>query len=545
MKILKFFLFSFCGMFLEGLLADAFPFTPPTNFSYSVDYVGIIHPTSTKNKNAQNYFDQGLTFLYAFNHDAAYWSFLKASEEDPSMGMAYWGMALALGTNINMEMPTERYEKSYALIQKALNLSKDLPEDEQDYIKALTKRYSPDPAANRAQLAIDYSEAMKKVATRYPDDPDASVLYVESLLDLNPWDQWTLDGKAKKGTFEALNTLENVLKKYPLHLGANHYYIHTIEASKYPERGLISAQRLRTLLPSSGHILHMPSHIYLLVGEYHQAALINEEAIKQDKAYISKYGIQGIYPIHYLSHNIYFLSRAYAMEGDLKKSLDAAKELNDFYVPHFKTMPELEYYASAYLFALIRFQQWNDIVQITAPSEEMQITNALWHFGKALALTKLGDTEQAKKEQKAFMESKDQLPSDIRFGYNVGAVILKIAEYVLGAALAEAGGNANQAIEKLRLAVQEQDRQHYNEPPDWSFPIRENLGGLLVRTKQYIEAEKTFRDDLEIHPRNGRSLYGLKECLKAQQKDYDYYWVNKAFEEAWRYSDIQLNLKDL
>lgn len=541
MKIFKFFVLGFCLLLSSELISgDEFPFTPPSNFTLTPEYIGLHHPVTANNRISQLYFDQGLTFIYAFNHDAAYWSFLKASENDPNMGMAYWGMALALGTNINMEMPEGRVKKTDDLVQKALQLSQNLPQNEKDYIDAISKRYSPNPNADRAQLALNYSQAMEALSKKYPEDPDASVLYAESILDLNPWHQWSLDGKPLKGTLKAVNAIESVLKSNPNHLGANHYYIHAIEASKHPERALMAAQRLKTLLPSSGHILHMPSHIFILVGDYHQAALSNEAAITQDLSYIRKYGLYGIYPGHYLTHNFFFLSRAYTMEGNFSKAMRAAQDLTDFYTPLFKSMPELEYYASGTLFNLIQFHKWKLILDRAPPPEEMKMTNTLWHFDRAIAFAKLGNREEALKEQSLFDESKKQLPPELRFGYNVAGKILIIANYFLDATFAENNGNTAKAIDALKLAIKEQDALNYNEPPDWAFPIREYLGNLYLQIKQFPEAEIIFREDLTIHPRNGRALFGLKESLAAQQKMYDYYWVDQAFQKAWLYSDTSL-----
>jgi hypothetical protein len=546
MRIFSFFL-SLIGIFAtHSLSADEFPFNPPYNFTLDSNYIGMHHPVSTSDRTAQLYFDQGFTLLYAFNHDAAYWSFLRASEADPKLAMAYWGMSLALGSNINMTITPERSKLAYTLIQKAIHLSKDAPANEQDYILALSKRYAADPNANLNELALTYSQAMRELSNKYPDDPDAAVLFAESLLNLRPWDQWTEDGRHPlPGTLEAVSKLESVLKREPMHIGANHYYIHAVEASSYPERALMSAERLRKLVPASGHLLHMPSHIYLLVGDYHQAALSNEEAVAQDRAYIQKYGIQGIYPIHYLSHNLYFLSRAYAMEGNFTKAMRAAEELASLYLPHFHRMPLLEYYASTPLFTLLRFQQWKALLQLPPPAPSRQVSNAIWHFGRAIAFAHLGAASQSREEQKQFRETSSKLPSELLYGYNQASNIIRIATLYLDATLAEQDGNQEQAIQSLRKAITEQDKLHYNEPPDWFFPIRESLGGLLIRMNQFDAAETIFREELQKHPRNGRALFGLKETLAAQRRFYDYYWIDQEFQKAWMYSDSRLSVEKL
>lgn len=527
--------------------ADEFPFTPPKNFKLEPSYIALHHSVTTQNILAQLYFDQGLTLIYAFNHDTAYWSFLRATEVDPNLAMAYWGMALAVGSNINMQITPERSKVAYEAIQKALALAKQnqISESEQAYIQALSQRYSKDTKADQKQLNQAYSEAMRKLSHQYVDDLDAATLFAESLLTSNPWLQWTSDGKPLPGTMEAVRTLESVLMRDPEHLGANHYYIHAVEASNHPERALMSANRLRKLLPASGHILHMPSHIYILVGDYRRAAVSNEEAIVVDRAYIRKYGLHGIYPVHYLSHNLYFLSRAYAMEGCFEESRRAAKELAALYLPHFQRMPELEYYAPSELFVLLRFHRWKDVLEVPKPQAEMHVTTALWYFGRAVAFASLGDVKQAMKEQENFFKEKEHIPAEVEYGYNYVGKILTIAEYSLAAKIAEAQGNFPKSIEFLQRAIGEQDTLRYNEPPDWYFPIRESLGAAYLKLQQPAEAEQVFRDDLKKHPRNGRALFGLKESLKAQSKWHDYDWVDQEFEKAWMYSDINLSVKDL
>ncbi len=471
--------------------------------------------------------------------------FLKAAEADPDMAMAYWGMALALGTNINLEITPQRAKKAYDLIQKGEMLMPHSSEAEQDYIQALAQRYSNDPKTDGMHLAQKYSQAMKLLSKKYPDDLDASAIFAESILNLNPWNQWGIDGKPQEMTMEAVRKLESVLSKNPEHLGANHYYVHAIEASPHPERALLSAERLAKLLPSSGHIVHMPAHIFLLVGDYHQAALSNESAVIADREYIREYGMQGLYPLHYLSHNMYFLTRAYALEGRFTDAKRAASELEAFYAPHFNHMPDLEYYASAVVLVLLKFNKWQEILDLPQPNEKMLMTTIMWHFARAMAFAWLGDLPQAMKERSLFMEGKAELPTGYPYGYNKADKIIKIAEYTLDAKLAEAQKDPVKAVDLLRKATEEQDTLHYNEPPDWFTHIRENLGRVYLRNKQPYEAELVFRQDLKKHPRNGRSLFGLRESLKAQDKLYDAYWVNQAFQKAWLYSDVQLKIDTL
>lgn len=551
MKVLNLFVkTSFCvGLIfltqLNVLHADEFPWTPPKNFTFKPSYVAVHHPVATQQKLAQLYFDQGLTFLYAFNHDAAYWSFLKASEVDHDMPMAYWGMALVIGSNINMETSPERAKAAYELVQKAMQKASNGLEVEKDYIQALAQRYSLDPKIDNKMLAANYSQAMQKLSQKYMDDPDAAVLYAESLLDVSPWDQWDKDGKPLPGTEAAIQSLQSVLQRNPNHLGANHYYIHVIEASLHPEIALMSAERLKTLLPSSGHILHMPSHIYLLVGDYAQAVQSNIEAIAADRQYIKEYGLDGIYPLHYLSHNLFFITRAYTLEGRYEDAKQTADELVAFYAPHFQKMKELEYYLTSPLTVLITFNRWKEILDLPVPKENMQMMTALWHFGRSLAFANLGNKEQASHEQSLFLERKKQIEPNLAFGYNRSNQILDIAELSLDAKIAETRGNLDQAIDFLQNAVSIQDSLKYNEPPDWFYPIRETLGGLFLRMQKPKEAEEVLRQELNRHPQNGRALFGLRESLKAQSKIVDSYWVDKEFQKAWQYSTTPLTIKNL
>lgn len=524
---------------------ELFPFQPPIEIKLEPQDILLTHPVTTKSPIAQQFFDQGLTLLYAFNHDYAYWSFQKASQIDPKLAMAYWGMALSLGTNINMEITSKRSQVAYEHIQKALELSEGISENEKEYIKALSKRYSNDSGAQPKELAQNYFNAMKELCKKFPDDLDLPVLTAEAGMNLTPWALWSIDGKPEENTVEVVGLLESVLKRNPQHIGANHYYIHAVEASQNPERGLMCAARLRHIAPKLGHILHMPAHIYILTGDYHEAVICNEEAVAADFAYIKKFGLGGIYPIHYQSHNLYFLSRAYSMEGRYGDALRVAKQLNEFYAPNFQMMPDMEYYLSCAMFVMIRFQHWQDVLSIPKPDSEMRVTNVLWHFGRAMAFAELGKKEEALKEQDLFLQEKKSLKPSDKYGYNNADPIMQIANYVLLAKMAEVKNDFDATIENYQKAINVQDTLHYNEPPDWFFSVRESLGGILLQTKRYADAERIFRDDLSKHPRNGRSLFGLLVSLKEQEKENSVWWIEKEFKKAWQYSDMTLSVSNL
>jgi len=522
-----------------------FSFDPTAPVALNSLIPGYTHPTSTKNPLAQQYFDQGLILAYAFNRDASYRSFQKAAELDPEFAMAYWGMALAAGADINMAIDAPRAQDAYNNIQRALVLSKDGPEHERDYIEALAKRYSTDPQSNFEKLAQDYSDAMKKVSLKYPDDPDATTLYVESYMDMHSRVLWDQEGEPMPGTSEIVVILERIIKNYPDHLGANHYYIHVIEGSAHPEKGLMSSQRIATILPNLGHLLHMPAHIYALVGYYHQAVEANEAAVAADRNYIKEHGIEGTYPLHYLSHNLYFLNRAYLSEGNYEGAKRSALELNDFFIPHMLEKPMLMYYATTLMLTELRFRKWEEVLAISEPAGSNLITKTILNYGRALAYTGLGDQANARKEKEAFIRNKDSLAAGTMFGYNKASVIMTIAENVLNASIEAEKYNLSGAEEYLRKAVALQDTLAYKEPPDWYFPVRESLGGILLRQEKFAEAEAVFRKDLAKHPLNGRSLFGLHESLKGQNRNYDAAWVKSAFDNAWKYSDTPLQISDL
>lgn len=502
------------------------------------------HPVSTTNKEAQRFFDQGLALMFAFNHDAAFLSFKRASELDPQLGMAYWGMALALGSNINTPITPEREQYAYEFIQKAVSLASQATPSEKDYILALAQRYTNQPNADIKKNAQNYSDAMHKLMQTYPDDLDAAVLFAESALDLNPWEQWTIDGQPKPGTLEVVAVLENVLKRDPQHVGANHFYIHAIEASAHPERALLSAMRLPELAPESGHLMHMPAHIYILVGDYARAAATNVKAIENDEKYLQEYGM-GFYPLHYMSHNLYFLSRAYSMEGRFQDALQTAQKLEAFYYPHYQMMPDLEYYIPTPMFVLYRFHQWPAITKLPEPNRDLAVTHALWHSTRAVAYASLGQLQLAQQERELFHQEKNKIPADATYGYNKADKIMQIASLLIDAKLAEVQQQPQDAVQNLQKAIAVQDTLHYNEPPDWFFPVRESLGGLLLKLNEPSQAEAVFRADLDRHPRNGRALFGLLESLKAQNKHTDVFWVQNEFNRAWKNADHQLTIDAL
>ncbi|MEH2309437.1 tetratricopeptide repeat protein [Nostoc sp.] len=497
--------------------------------------VGTIHhPVSTANAQAQEFFDQGLNLIYAFNHDEAVRSFQHAAKLDPHLAIAYWGIALALGPNINLEIDPNRELAAYQAVQQALALSTKASKQERDYITALAKRYSQDPGADLYQLAVDYAKAMATLVELYPDDLDAATLYAESLMDLHPWQHWTKDGKPQPDTEKIVAILESVLKRNPNHTGANHYYIHAVEASPSPERALVSAKRLGTLAPAAGHLVHMPSHIYFRVGDYEGAMQANEQAIAQDDIYIKKYQVQGTYPMMYYNHNVHFLMVASSMAGKYEDALQAADKLVANATAINPYIPMLEGFLGSKMLIQTRFSDWDAILKTPAPDVKLPTTTALWHFARGMAMAATGKLEEAASESRALLAAKQEISTEATIGLSPASRILDITSKVLDAKIATKNNDYEDAIQLLEKATVAEDALYYVEPPDWYFPTRESLGAVLLAKGDYKEAEKVFRTDLEKYPHNGRSLFGLQATLQALGKEDAAQVVKADLQTAWK-----------
>jgi tetratricopeptide (TPR) repeat protein len=506
--------------------------------------VGTLHhPVSTSNPEAQKFFDQGLCLIYDFNHDEAARSFQRAAELDPKLAMAYWGIAEAVGPNYNDPASEDRFRQAHEAIQKAVDLSANAAPSEQAYIQAMAKRFPADPKADLKKAAEDYHEAMREVSKRYPDDLDAATLFAESGMNLHPWGLWHVDGTPVAGTEEIVVTLESVIRRDPDHLGAVHYYIHATEASSNPERALAYANKLAAMAPNAGHIVHMPSHVYIRTGDYEAGIKTNQEAAAVDRAYIKASGAQGIYPMMYYSHNLHFIAMCASMNGNYAEAKKNADLLVANVAPHVKEMPPLEGFMTIPMAVDIRFHKWNEILAMPQPDPEMKITTGFWHFARGMALAGTGKLSEAEAEYKIVSEAEQSTPPDVIFAppiNNKAKDILKISEDVLGAKIAMARKDYTQAISLLTAAVAIQDTLKYGEPPDWFFPVRESLGAALLINGDATAAEKVFRADLDRNPRNPRSLYGLQQALKAQNKNYDAGFVEAQFRDSWKGGEVKV-----
>lgn len=534
--------FTIIGAAQEHAMGTAKPVTMMTGLG------DLHHPVSTKNASAQEFFDQGLRLIYAFNHDEAARSFQKAAELDPKLAMAYWGIAEAVGPNYNDPASADRFKQAHEAVQKAVDLSGNASESERGYILAMAKRFPADPKADLRKAAEEYRDAMREVVKNNPDDLDAATLFAESGMNLHPWGLWHRDGTPEEGTEEIVATLESVIKRNPDHLGALHYYIHTVEASNSPERALAAANRLAALAPGAGHIVHMPAHVYIRTGDYAAAVKTNLEAAAVDRAYIKSSGVQGIYPMMYYSHNLHFIAMCSAMTGDYAEALKAAEMLAAHVGPAVKDMPPIEGFMTIPMAVNVRFHKWDAILAMREPSAEMKATVGFWHFARGMALAGKGRTSEAEAEYKIVAEAEKATPPDAIFQMpinNKTKDILKIAENVLGAQVALAKKDNTAALVMLREAVAVQDTLKYDEPQDWFYPVRESLGGVLLMSGDAKGAEQVFREDLARNLRNPRSLFGLHRALQEQDRNSDAWFVGEEFRKAWKGGADELKVEDL
>jgi len=501
----------------------------------------VDHPVTTKSAEAQKFFNQGLAYLYAFNHAEGINSFRHAAELDPEMAMAYWGISLGLGSNYNVSADEAQLVDAFENLQKAISLAPKASPADRDYIAALTKRYAKDPKTDRVKLANEYKTAMGELVKRYPDDLDAATLYAESMMNLRPWQLWSLDGKPAEGTLDILAVLEGVLKRNPKHTGANHYYIHAIEASPNPERGLAAADRLLGLAPNAGHLVHMPSHIYLRTGDHDVAVKSNDLAIVADRKYIEKSGATGVYPLMYYNHNIHMLAASHSGGGNYAGAVKAARELEANVGPNVKAMPMLEMFMPYHLVTLMRFQKWDEVLAYPHPAAELKITNAYWRLARALALNETGRLREAEAEQTSMQGVIRTIAADAGLGNSSAHGVMKVAGELLAGEIALAKGDIGNGIESLRRAAAAEDLVNYNEPPDWHLPTREWLGRALMRAGQFDEAESVFRTEIDKNPKNGRALFGLAAALEKQGKTTSAALVRKEFEAAWKNADTRLS----
>jgi tetratricopeptide (TPR) repeat protein len=494
------------------------------------------HPIRTTSREAQQYFDQGLALLYNFNHAEAERSFLKAADLDPGAPMPWWGVGIALGLNYNRDVTKlegDRLKRAYDAAQKAVTLSRSGSPVEAALADALTARYSMDPAADPNALNQRYRAAMADVHRRFPDDPEVATIYADAVMNLRPWELWSPDGKPGPDTLELVSVLEGVLRRYPNHPGANHYYIHAVEASPTPERALASASRLETLVPGAGHLVHMPTHIYIHTGDLDRVASLNQKAADADERYFSIASPEGVYPFMYYAHNLHFVVVGHLVTGRYDDSRAAAKKMADLAAPHVAEMaPMAEWVIALPTLVDVRFHRWDTILAAPRPPESQTLTRAFDSYARAVALRMTGKTADAAAQAVTFEADRAKVKDEMLVvSFNSGPTVLAVLSELLKAQLAS---DLAAAEPHFKAAIAGQDAFHYDEPSPIPWSIRESYGAALLVAGRSTDAEQVFRADLARTARSGRSLFGLMTSLEAQKRSDEAALVRQEYQNAWR-----------
>ncbi|WP_126249108.1 tetratricopeptide repeat protein [Chitinophaga rhizosphaerae] len=507
---------------------------------------GIDFKITTASPEAQRYFNQGLMLAYGFNHAEAARSFHQAARLDSTCAMAYWGFAYVLGPNYNAGMEEDNFQRAYEAATKAQSLSGNCSPVEKALIGALSARYAKDPPEDRKPLDIAYSSAMKKVHAQFPSNPDVGTMYAESMMNLHPWDLYDKITKVPRAwTPPIVQLLERLIRQHPQHAGAHHFYIHAVETSARPEVAMASAGLLDTLVPGAGHLLHMPSHIYINTGDYHLGSLSNIHAVESDSAYATACNAQGAYPLAYYPHNYHFLAATATLEGNSKWAWDAARKLHAHTSEAIMRMPgwgTLQHYYTIPMYVAVKLSMWDTILALPAPPADLVYPRAVWHYAKGMAYLGKHDLKSAGVE----MDSLQLLAADTTlkeitiWNINTTADLAQIASKVLSAGVTLQQGKPDQAATLLQEAIAMEDRLNYNEPPDWFFSVRHHLGAVLLKAGKFKEAERVYLDDLKTWRKNGWALIGLQDALAKQNKTTEAQKAKAAFDEAWQYADMKI-----
>ncbi len=494
---------------------------------------------TTSSTEAQKYFDQGLALYYGFNHEAAILSFQQAIVLDPNCVMAWWGQAISSGPNINNpEMDSMAKVAAWKNILKAQDHLNDATPVEHSLITALSMRYKWPAPDDRRSLDSSYADAMREVYETFPRDMDVAVLYADALMNLRPWDLWTADGKQQPGTDKIIAVLEYVLENQPDHPGACHFYIHTMEASPYPEKALPAANQLRNRIPGAGHLVHMPSHIDIRLGHYEDAIIANSKAIIADSIWAPAGGFYTMYR----AHNYHFLAYAAMFDGQKELALSASNTMIDqMPLELVRAYPDfLDGFIAVPIHVMVRFGMWEEIIDLPKPPEDLLLTTAFWHYGRTVAFAALGRVDEGTDEYTALLNAYDQVPDSRLVGNNPGKTVLDIGLLMAKGELEYRKENYDEAFDLLREAVKKDDALRYDEPWGWMMPIRHSLGALLLEQGRYEEAELVFMKDLELHPDNGWALKGLLSCYQKTGNAALAEANEKLFTESWKRSDITI-----
>ena len=500
------------------------------------------HPITTTNPRAQTFFDQGLRLVYGFNHSEAVRSFREAQRIDPQCAMCFWGEAYALGPNVNDPITPEREKEAHAALRKARALATGVTDGEQGLIEALAPRYSDAPAGDRSTRDAAFTAAMYALAVRFPHDPEINTMYAAAAMEARPWRYWKEDDVPEPEIADALATLERMIRENPDHPGAHHFYIHIVEATSTPDRGVPSADKLESLMPGAGHLVHMPAHIYMRVGRYADAAESNVRAVAADEDYLAQCQAQGLYPVAYYPHNIHFLWAAATMEGRSAVALDAARKVaTKLNHDLLHDAVALQDFQSVPYYAFVRFGHWEEMLTEGQPPKDFAFTSAMWHYGRGVAFAARGQLERARAELEAVraLRAHASLKQADLAGTPLPALV-DLAAHVLEGELASREGTHDLAIARLTAAVAMQDAQRYNEPPTWHYPVRQSLGAVLLAAGRPADAEAVYREDLRRNRENGWSLFGLAKSLEAQQKTGEAEDARTRFRRAWGRADVML-----
>ncbi len=524
-----------CSLFISGSHAtDSTPLLPLRS------NLGDFHRTvSTGNTLAQRYFDQGFALYFGFNHEAAIASFKQAAVLDTMLAMAWWGQSISAGPNINNPfMDSAAAHNAWIAVSKAIELSRYASPVERKLINALSHRYTWPVPEDRRSLDVAYADAMREVWREFPNDADVGALFADAMMNLRPWDLWSADGKPRPETPEIVSTIEKVLELQPDHPGACHFYIHTMEASPWPEKALPAADRLRNRIPGAGHLVHMPSHIDIRLGHYANAILANQKGIGADSAFLDQGGFYTLYR----AHNFHFLAYAAMFDGQRALALKAARDM----IAQIPIEVVREYadfldgFMAVPIHVMVRFGMWNDILAEPKPPEDLVATTAFWHYGRTVALASLRRTQEAMNELQALKQSYKAVPETRYIGNNPVGTILNVGLPLAEGEVEYRRGNYDKAFRLLRQAVQQDDSLRYDEPWGWMMPVRHALGALLLERGRLKEAEDVYREDLRIHPDNGWALRGLMECLQRMKRAEEAAALEARFKEVWSRSDIRI-----
>ncbi len=504
--------------------------------------LGVVHHgVSTTNRRAQLFFDQGLALCYGFNHHAAIESFAEAARLDPHLAMAHCGEAYAMGMNINLPIDSDTNKAAYAEAQKAVALESYATPHEREWINAVAARYSNEDKPDFDKLNKAYSDAMAQVATDNPKDLDAAALYAESIMDLTPWRYWTPDGRPLGGINTVVSTLQRVIALNPNHIGANHFLVHALEASPHPELALAAAHRLGNLAPQSGHLVHMPSHIYLRMGLWEDGINANQAALAVDKSFLDKNPNPGPYPMYYV-HNFDMYRACSDMEGNYKKASWAAQNVAEKSV----TMgPMGEPFAIDPILEMTRFARWKDILAYAAPTSQLPYVQAVYHYGRGMAYASTSDEDNAQKEFDLFTDLRGKVPVDYTWDFASAPQVLEVDADLLGAKLARIKHAPAMELDLLQKAVDAYDKIDYDEPADYYFPVREALGAALLRNGKPAEASTVFAQETKLHPNSGRALFGLWQAQKAAGNAKEADKAMREYEKAWSHADVELKIEDM